>query len=129
MITWRHALSVLALFLALCGPAFAGDVELFTTGTNDTLGFRLKNTSAKMRYSVNIEVTRVHLKTGDTISTRTDQHTLEPLADMYIGPARQQGAAVRYRIASIRLAGGQTGNTGARRSGSLPAPYPITFGK
>lgn len=127
MITIRHILFAATAMLALCGPALAGDVQIYSTGTNDTLGFRMKNTSDKMRYSVNVEIKRINPKSGDTISSRTDQHTLDPLADLYLGPAFQQGAKVSYSIASIRLVPSPTPPT-AKRDNSLPAPYPFTFG-
>lgn len=124
----RHAVSVCAVFLALCGSAMAADVEVFTTGTNDTLAFRLRNTSERMRYAAFIEVTRSDLKTGKVISTRTDQHTLSPLADIYLGPWKQQGAAISYRLASTRLVNQPQGRSGPRDA-SLPAPYPVMFKK
>ncbi len=126
MITRIQILSLFAAFLTLCAPARAGDVELYTIGTNDTLAFRLKNTSENMRYAVFLEVTRIDLKSGDVISSRTDQHTLSPLADIDVGPARQHGAQVKYRIANIRLVNQPQGRSGPRGA-SLPAPYPVMF--
>jgi len=128
MITFRHVLCVAAALLALCGPALAEDVQLYTTGTNDTLAFRLKNTSENMRYVVFLEVRRLDIKTGSPISSHTDQHTLGPKADIHIGPARQQGANVQYRVASVRLANEEPGRSGPRDA-SLPAPYPVMFKK
>ncbi len=122
----RHFLSVFAALLALGAPALAEDVQLYTTGTNDTLAFRLKNTSDNTRYVVFLEVRRLDIKTGSAISSHTDQHTLSPKADIHIGPARQQGANVQYRIASIRLANQEQGRSGPRDA-SLPAPYPVMF--
>jgi hypothetical protein len=122
----RHFRSVFAALLALCGPALAGDIELYSTGTNDTLAFRIKNTSEKMRYVVFLEVKRVDLKSGDVISSRTDQHTLSPMADIDVGPARQQGAEVKYRIANVRLVNQPQARSGPRDA-SLPAPYPVMF--
>ena len=126
MNTRSSILSVLAALLALCAPAFAVDVKLYTTGTNDTLSFRLKNTSERIRYAVFVEVTRADLKTGKVISTRTDQHTLSPLADIDLGPWKQQGAAVSYRVANTRLVNQPQGRSGPRDA-SLPAPYPVMF--
>ncbi len=71
----RHFLSVFAALLALGAPALAEDVQLYSTGTNDTLAFRLKNTSDNMRYVVFLEVRRLDIKTGSAISSHTDQHT------------------------------------------------------
>ena len=117
----------LAFLFGLAGQVRAADVEIYPTGSGETLGYRLKNTT-ETRYAVDIEVTRLDPGTGAVITKRIDQITLGPRADISLGSARQQGAEVRYRVANVRVAGGSS-DTGARRDSSLPAPYPVMFGK
>lgn len=128
----RHAWSCAGLCLAFCfilaAPSFASDVEIYETGSGESLGYRIKNTSDATRYQVDIEVKRLDLKSGDVISARLDTITLSPLADISLGLEIQQNARVKYRVASVRQAGKGPG-VATRGAGKMPAPYPIMFNK